>query len=442
MARRPGSFEELENLFASLASPGIRPGLDRISRLLRLVGNPQNDFPAVHIVGTNGKGSTAAFSESILRESGYRTALYTSPHLESPQERLTFRGEPVSLEKWVEAVETIGDAMNTDPVLKNDPPTFFELVTAAAFLLCSGSGTEIAVVEAGLGGRLDATNLLGRVVLTLAASISMDHMDFLGDTLEKIALEKFAVARKNIPFIFSGYPPSLNGLFRQIASDAGSLPMIVHENTSITDINATSKGTNFTFFSHGKLLSVHSALHGLYQVDNCALALSGMLAISGFFPRITDASIRKGIANAVWPGRFEILRPDPPLVLDGGHNPDGIRRLVESLTAIYGEKRGTIVYACMKDKDYPECISLLRKAGARLVCTTVPGSERAAAPETLAKTAEAKGWIPSSVKVVPDPLDAVRFSESFDEGTVCCGSLYFIGFLRKVLINNRKEFSF
>lgn len=442
MEERPGSFEELENLFASLASPGIRPGLDRISRLLGLVGNPQNDFPAVHIVGTNGKGSTAAFSESILRESGYRTALYTSPHLESPQERLTFRGEPVCLGKWVEAAVTIRDAMNADPVLRNDPPTFFELVTAAAFLLCSGSGTEIAVVEAGLGGRLDATNLLGRVVLTLAASISMDHMDFLGDTLEKIALEKFAVARKNVPFIFSGNPPSLSGLFRQTASDAGSLPQIVSEKISLSDINATAEGTSFTFSSPGKRLSVHSALHGLYQVDNCALALSGMLAISALFPRITDESIRRGIASAAWPGRFEILRHDPPLVLDGGHNPDGIRRFVESLKAIYGKKRVTIVYACMKDKDYPECISLLRKAGARLVCTTVPGSERAAVPETLAETAEAKGWIPSLVKAVSDPLDAVRFSESFNEGTVCCGSLYFIGFLRKVLMDNREEFSF
>jgi len=442
MAGRPAFFEELESLFASLASPGIRPGLDRISRLLGMVGNPQNDFPAIHIVGTNGKGSTAAFSESILRESGYRTALYTSPHLESPQERLTFRGEPVSLGKWVEAAETIRDAMIADPVLRNDPPTFFELVTAAAFLLCSGSGTEIAVVEAGLGGRLDATNLLGRVVLTLAASISMDHMDFLGDTLEKIALEKFAVARKNVPFIFSGNPPSLSGLFRQTAFDAGSLPRIVTEKISLSDINATAEGTSFTFSSPEKRLSVHSALHGLYQVDNCALALSGMLAISGLFPRITDESIRRGIASAAWPGRFEILRADPPLVLDGGHNPDGIRRLAESLTAIYGEKRVTIVYACMKDKDYPECISLLRKAGARLVCTTVPGSERAASPETLAETAETKGWIPSSVKAVSDPLDAVRFSESFNEGTVCCGSLYFIGFLRKVLMNNREEFSF
>ena len=442
MAGRPGSFEELEKLFASLASPGIRPGLDRISRLLGLVGNPQNDFPAIHIVGTNGKGSTAAFSESILRESGYRTALYTSPHLESPQERLTFCGKPVSLGKWEEAAETIRYAMNTDSVLRNDPPTFFELVTAAAFLLCSGNGTEIAVVEAGLGGRLDATNLLGRVILTLAASISMDHMDFLGDTLEKIALEKFAVARKNVPFIFSGNPPSLSGLFTQTASDAGSLPQIVSEKILLSDINVTAEGTGFTFSSPGKRLSVHSSLHGLYQVDNCALALSGILAISGLFPRITDESIRRGIAGTAWPGRFEILRPAPPLVLDGGHNPDGIRRLVESLTAIYGEKPVTIVYACMKDKDYPECISLLRKAGARLVCTTVPDSERAAAPETLAETAVAKGWPPSSVKVASDPLEGVRFSENLTEGTVCCGSLYFIGYLRKVLMDKRKEFSF
>lgn len=442
MNRKPRSFEELENVFSSLASAGIRPGLDRISRLMEKLGNPEKDFPAVHIVGTNGKGSTAAFSDAILREAGYRTALYTSPHLESPDERLLIDGSPLSLGEWTMAAESMAKVLEGDAILRSDPPTFFELVTAAAFLLCSRNRVEIAVVEAGLGGRLDATNLLGNVVLTLVTSLSMDHMDFLGETLEKIAEEKFAVMREGVPAFFSGSPSGLVHFFRERARAAGALHHVLSEEVRTADISVTKEGTAFSFFCGDERLALRTALHGSFQVENCSLAAAGMLCLSWQFPRITEEAVLQGAEKARWPGRFEILRADPPLVLDGGHNPGGIMRLVESLQAVYGEKKTTVVFACMKDKDFSTSLSLLLNGAGRLICTSVPGNPRSADPFVLAEAARRSGWHEDAVEVFPDPLDALEASERIGQGTVCCGSLYFIGWMRTLILSRREELSF
>lgn len=172
-------FEEVERDLQSLASSGIRPGLARLARLLSLLGNPERSFPAVHVVGTNGKGSTAAAMASILRESGYRTALYTSPHLVSFKERLEINGGYAAPQKWYDAAARIKKIMNECVFFVEDKPTLFELITAAAFMIIAEEDTDIAVVEAGLGGRLDATNILKNVVLTLITPIGMDHMEYL-----------------------------------------------------------------------------------------------------------------------------------------------------------------------------------------------------------------------------------------------------------------------
>lgn len=442
MNRKPRSFEELENVFSSLASAGIRPGLDRISRLMEKLGNPEKDFPAVHIVGTNGKGSTAAITDSILRESGYRTALYTSPHLESPDERLLIDGSPLSLGEWTMAADDIEKALEADVILRADPPTFFELVTAAAFLLCSRNRVEIAVVEAGLGGRLDATNLLSSVVLTFVTSISMDHMDFLGDTIEKIAGEKFAVMREGVPAFFSGRPSGLVPLFRKKARDSGAFPHVLPEEIRVENVSVSEEGTAFSLLCGGERYQIRTPLHGSFQVENCSLAVAGMLGISGRFHRISEEALLRGTEKARWPGRFEILRADPPLVLDGGHNPDGIMRLVESLRAIYGEKKPTVVFACMKDKDFPAGLSLLLNGAGRLICTSVPDNPRSADPYVLAQAAKNAGWKEDAVEVVPDPLDALKASERTRQGTVCCGSLYFIGWMRTLIFSRREELHF
>jgi len=444
------SFDDLEDFFTRMASPVIRPGLERIARLLKLLGNPEKSFPAIHIVGTNGKGSTAAFTERILRESGYATAFYTSPHLESPAERLLLNGNPLSLEEWSACAFDVEDAVTQDPTLHEDPPTFFELVTATAFLLCRRFSVDIAVVEAGLGGRLDATNLLGDVCLTLITSISMDHTDFLGDTLDRIAAEKFAVMRKGVPAIFSGTPASLAPLFRSTADENGAIPYITADLCSCEAIRNDAEELAYTYrllrpalhrqTGEGAVIPVSTCLRGMYQIENSALALSGALLLASRFPKITTETLRRGIAAARWPGRFEIIGSNPPLVLDGGHNPGGVEKLTESLAAVYGGEKIGVVYGCMKDKAYPECLALLRKVCSRLYCVEVPENPRSARPELLAKAASDFGWSPEEISVLHDPLEGIRTARLSNEVVVCCGSLYLIGYVKSRLsLLNREE---
>jgi len=437
------NFEQLEDLFTRLASPGIRPGLERVGRLLDLLGNPESKFPAVHVVGTNGKGSTAAFTERMLRESGYRTALYTSPHLESPSERLLLNGEALPVEEWAECARIIEDTMIEDRELTGDPPTFFELVTAAAFMLCEREGVEIAVVEAGLGGRLDATNMLKDVRLTLVTSISMDHTEFLGDTIELIAKEKFAVMRSGVPAIFSGNPPELSHLFFDTASRLGAVPLVVDEVCAADNVHSLPGSLSYTCTlrlddgaCRGRewlscpALEIRTRLAGLHQVENSSLAVSGAFLLSSQFGGLTCESIVTGVSRTEWPGRFEIVDDSPVTILDGAHNTGGVARLVENIKSMYAGRTVGLVYGCMKDKPYNECLSMLREAGSRLWCTQVPGNPRSAAAETLARAAIEAGWGQDDVLALPDPIEALREARLASEVAVCCGSLYLVGFTR------------
>ena len=432
------SFEELEEFFMRLSSQGIRPGLDRIGRLLGLVGNPEARFPSVHIVGTNGKGSTAAFLESILRASGRATAMYTSPHLESPSERLLLMGEPAPLDDWTMAANDLAEAMKSDPVLADDPPSFFEVVTAAAFLICARIEVGIAVVEAGLGGRLDATNLLKDVRLTIITSISMDHTEYLGGTIEQVAGEKFAVMREGKPALFSGEPDSLVPLFLETAASRDADPLLLRELCSVDGVERSADSLSFIYSSPRLIgsneIRLETGLMGAYQVENCAMAVTGAMLLSRTFPCISNATVREGVRTAAWPGRFERVLSNPDVILDGAHNPGGIRKLVEDLSSLYTGKRIGIVYGSMSDKQYAESLAMLREAAKTLYCVPVPENSRGASLRMLADAARAAGWRDGEIFIYDDPLEAIREARSSNDLTVCCGSLYLVGYVRHRLL--------
>ncbi|GHS93849.1 bifunctional folylpolyglutamate synthase/dihydrofolate synthase [Synergistales bacterium] len=434
------SFDDVESLFSRCASPGIRPGLDRATRLLSLLDNPEGAYPSVHVVGTNGKGSTCAFLASVFQAAGYKTALYTSPHLESPGERLLIDGAPLSAERWMSVALTVTEKLSGDEFLRQDPPSYFELVTATAFLLAREEHVDFAVIEAGLGGRLDATNLLSDVVCSVVASISIDHTEYLGDTIEKIAGEKFAVVRPHVPACYLGDNLALIPLFRKFCADVGALPFIVSEDVALSDAYFSEDGCVFDFAS--RLLSLKEVgirLIGRYQASNASLAMLAISCLLEKFPRHSENTIRDGMKNAAWPGRLEILRRGRPmLVLDGGHNTDGVTKLSESAKDLWGDKKIGVVYGVMKDKDYPACLETLNGISKNMSFypTCVPGMERSLKAQALAEAASKFVWrnkTDGRLNAFDNPTDAIaRALDKTEDNDVVlvCGSLYLIGHVR------------
>lgn len=423
-------FDAFEQILTRFSSKGVTPGLDRISHLLHLLGDPQDAWPAIHVVGTNGKGSTCAFLDSVLRASGYSLAFYSSPHLESPAERLLIDGKPLESGEWMDALQRVTAALKGEETLASDPPSYFELLTATAFLLAAERQVDVAVVEAGLGGRLDATNLLDRVLCSVVTSISWDHMEFLGGTLEAIAGEKFAVVRPHTPACFMGDNASLIPLFRSVCTERGAVPHVLPEEARLENVSVTPEGCTFDFCSPCLTLKdVRTRLIGRYQLANAALALLALSCAREELPRVTPETIRRGMEDARWPGRLEVLSREPLVALDGGHNRDGVEKLVRSVAELWpGEKMG-VVYAAMRDKEYEACLSLLSGLKPALYVTEVPGMARCLSAGELREAAKSFSWR-GEPRAFASPLEAVQAALDENDGVLVCGSLYLIGWIR------------
>lgn len=427
-------FHEIEKRFQHLASPGIRPGLARLSHLLLLLGNPERKFKAVHVVGTNGKGSTASTLTSILKESGYKTALYTSPHLISFGERLTFDGAEALPEMWEKTLKIIENELASSDRLRSDPPTYFELITAAAFVIIAEEDVDIAVVEAGLGGRLDATNILSNVLLTLITPIGIDHSEYLGNSLVSVAKEKFAVMRPGIPAIFSGGEEDIESVFFDTAFKKGTPAQVLRRLCSYGTLQVSFKGTDFYVESECMCADYHTPLIGTHQTENAALALAGACALKSSvqtrFENITFPALYNGVISVKWPGRFEILKKKSPLlIVDGAHNPHALKRLAENTCIIYGSNAFNLVVAIMKDKDISESLDIIKKMGTTLYCTQVPGMDRSLSAADLLTMAEEKGI--TCAGKWEDPILAVEKSLDTGRDTICCGSLFLSGFVKE-----------
>jgi dihydrofolate synthase/folylpolyglutamate synthase len=431
-------YIEIENQLEQISSPGIHPGLERILRLFECLGHPEKSFPAIHIVGTNGKGSTSAYIESILRESGMRTAMYTSPHLVHMGERLLINGHALSCEKWEEAAQKVISTVKENAQLALDPPTYFEIFTATAFLLIASFDVDIAVIEAGMGGRLDATNTLGNVLLTIITPISKDHMEYLGDTLEAIAMEKFAVIRKGVPALFAGGSHTLCSLFKTECLKKETQGVIVPETYTVSTKNVSLQGATFTLtHNNGNVYAdIHTPLIGTHQIANSAVALASMDILRNKMDKITEQSIRRGLAKTCWPGRMELIKHTPPIILDGAHNDDGITKLVESLKTLginNDKEKLAIVYASMKDKEHDIALKKLSGLKPHLFCTEVPEMERSAKAEFLRKEALQYTWA-STPKGISDPREAIYNACQDSSIVVCCGSLYLIGYIKSFIL--------
>ncbi|MGA3204110.1 MAG: folylpolyglutamate synthase/dihydrofolate synthase family protein, partial [Bryobacteraceae bacterium] len=376
-----------------------------IRAVLAALDNPQNDFRSIHVAGTNGKGSTCAMIEAGLRASGIRTGLFTSPHLIEPTERIAVDGMPVTPRQFERAFDAV------HKVAGEPHPTYFETVTAMGFWLFRELRVEIAVVETGLGGRLDATNILNPA-LTVITPIDFDHEAYLGGTIEAIAAEKAGILKPGVPAIFARQRPEAQAVLDQRAAEL-RIPVKRTSQFEVRDLHVTARGSEFS--------GIKCPLAGEHQIEN-AIAAALALESLGVSP--------KGIEQTIWPGRLEQISPNPDIILDGAHNPAGARALARYLERFYAGRKIWMIFGAMRDKAVDEIAGILFPLASELVLTA-PQNARALRPEALRELA-GRGSVTADI---PTALELVRAGVSEDDAVIITGSLFLVGEARALSYN-------
>ena len=432
----PESLQYLFSLGRELSAPtqaaAAKFDLENITTLAEALGHPERKYRSVHIAGTNGKGSTAAFTESILRTAGLKTGLYTSPHLEKINERIRVNGEKISDEDFAASFSRIRALIEEllAQVKLRAHPTFFEVVTALAFDHFAQAGVEFAIFEVGLGGRLDATNIVTPEVGVIT-HVDFDHENFLGHSLEEIAGEKAGIIKQGVPLVLAEQRTVAREIILRRALEFGA-PVVEPEKRYQIKASAASDGrvqAEVEEQENGKTINVAPRLRGRFQVGNAinAIAVARLLQARGV--KITDAAIEQGIANAVWPGRIEKLWSNPDIYLDGAHNPSAARELANFLKENFAGRRVTLVFGAMRDKAVDEIAGILFPLASEVVFTQ-PHTSRAISAEQLARMA---GEYAPHFRVISNAEvaleEALAHSLSGD-AIFITGSLYLVGELR------------
>ncbi len=413
--------KEVYSYLYGLEKYGILLGLDNIKIILSLLSNPQDRFPSVHVVGTNGKGSTTAFLASILTKAGYRVGRYTSPHLMDFSERITIGNKKIA-HRDVERIAFMIRDRIAGSKEKERPYTFFEVTTALAFQYFAEKAVDIAIIEAGLGGRLDATNVLNPLV-TVITNIGLEHKEFLGDTVEKIAAEKAAVIKKGVSVVTAASEKALD-VIDSFARKKGSPVYALNrdfrfENTDLTRFDYHGMEKSYKRLRLKRLV-------GINQFENASVAVTAAeeLVKRGF--QISEEAIRKGIKEARWEGRFEYVRKDPPFIIDGAHNPHGVESLIKNLSVFHPDRRFVIILNVLKDKDIREMVETLKPFAEMFIL--VPNKNERSHTEAEYKKIFGSGNTFLYYKDIPSALKDVLFSKTFaGKPVLFTGSLYGVG---------------
>ena len=410
------NYEEALEYIHGISWTFCKPGLERISALCKALGDPQKKLKFIHIAGTNGKGSTSAMLESVLRESGYKTGLFTSPYIRTFNERMRVDGENISdreLAEITEHVRPFADDMT-------DKPTEFELISAIAFEYFSRNNCDVVVLEAGMGGRLDSTNGIDSALLSIITGIALDHTAFLGDTVEKIAAEKAGIIKCGCPVLFGGEDEAAERVIRERAAEMNA-PFSRVDRSSLTLHSQTLDGTIFDF---DKYKNMQIRMLGSYQPRNAATVLSAINILKERGFSIPDIAISRGLEKTRWQARFEVISKDPLVIFDGAHNPEGIAAAVESIRHYFGNERVYALTGVLRDKDYNIIASDISKVASRAF-TLTPDNPRALSAEEYAEVLKEKGVEATPYPDIESALSAAREQAKRDGvPLICMGSLY------------------
>ena len=383
-------------------------GNDLLKKLLAFLNNPQDSLKFVHIAGTNGKGSVAAMTASVLKEAGYRVGLFTSPFIERFNERIQVCGEPISDNELSKITLKVKTAMEEHDAFVSE----FALVTAIAFLYFKQENCDIVILETGMGGRLDATNVISAPLVSVITSVSLDHTQYLGESIEKITAEKCGIIKKDSPVVLCPVQEdAVFGIVRDFCQRIGS-KLIIPSIPTESNNSFLYKGQKYTL-----------SLKGSYQKNNACVAIEvlNILKKSGF--NISDFNIKEGLFKTKWMARFEFLTPD--LVIDGSHNPDGLLYLKQDL--LKQNRDITLVVAMMEDKECEECVKIMSEITKNVIITSLD-IPRCKSPYSLADEFKKYGIAP---QIFEKSKDAVKFA-LLSKNLVCvCGSLYLAGEVRQ-----------
>ena len=410
------NYDEALEYIHGISWTFCKPGLERIEALCDALGHPERKLHFIHVAGTNGKGSFCSMLESVLRHAGYKTGLYTSPYIKCFNERMKVCGENIDnniLADITSRVRPIADSLK-------DKPTEFELITAIAFQYFLESGCEVVVLEAGMGGRLDSTNVIRNPLLSVITGIALDHTAYLGDTVEKIAYEKAGIIKDGAPLLVGGECESAISVIKEEAKKLGSSVTKV-DYSALNVNNASLNGINFDYKTRK---SLDISLLGLYQPRNAAAVLEAVDILKSRGVDISDTAIRQGLASATWPARFEAINKEPLVIFDGAHNPEGIVAAVDSVRHYFGDKKILVLTGVLRDKDYRFIAKELSGISAAAF-TLTPDSPRALSATEYAEILEEYG-VPST----PSSTIQEAFSKAYDAAKnsgislICLGSLY------------------
>lgn len=426
-------FEEALNWLYGFEKFGIKLGLERISHIAERLGNPQNKYKIIHVAGTNGKGSVCKFSASILNSGGYKVGVYLSPHLQRFSERIVVDNKEISENEFVLLVDKIKPIVNE--MIKNDcTPTFFEIVTAIAFQYFSNKGVDFAVIEVGLGGKYDATNIVEPVV-SVITNITLEHTDILGKTIKDIALQKAGIVKDDVAVVTAAKRDALK-VIKNVAKERNASVYVVDERRWKRTY-CGEEGQEFVVKGDLTDYSVKTSMLGKHQGENIALAIVSIenLQMNGVY--IPEASIIDGVAKAANPGRLEIVKHEPLVLLDGAHNPDGMRTLRMTLDEDFEYDKLILVLGILSDKDIPSMLSIIVPVADTIVVTKSHNS-RAYEPSKLKEMVEKYGY--EKRVVVKDQIpDALKYAESIAKKNdlICVnGSLFTVGEAREYLVKN------
>ncbi|KYD10867.1 Dihydrofolate synthase [Heyndrickxia sporothermodurans] len=413
------TYEESIDWINSRLKFGIKPGLERMEWMMKKLGSPEKKLKVIHIGGTNGKGSTVTYLRSILNEAGYRVGTFTSPYIETFNERISVNGQPITDEEIIQLVNSIQPFVEEIETTNLGSLTEFEVITVMAiYYFAYMNPMDMTIFEVGLGGRLDSTNIL-QPILSIITNIGMDHVNILGHTVAEIAFEKAGIIKNEIPVITGAKQKEALEVIKNKSKEMNAKLFISRDDFKVENIRTLNRGEQFTFsYSNVQYQNLVINMLGKHQIENAILAIRAAI-----FLHIDEPMIREGLKKAFWPGRMEVLSEHPFVIVDGAHNPEGINSLINTLQEHFPYKKKKMIFAALSDKELTNMIQPLAKLDAEVYFTEFDFPRAASAEQLfslhlLPQAKVNKNW----KKLLEEMFNALEENEML----IISGSLYFI----------------